>query len=115
MTIDLSKLPRCVSLVVGERIMIPLPSYADSGNIWSAMCLGNEEVARVTVKLGNQPPASSGLANGVAEPPSLMLVPEFAVIEGLKCGKTAWRLILARSFGRSNPAATHDLDIAVEQ
>ena len=69
MTIDLSGLPRRVSLTIGERIVIPLPSYADSGNTWSAMCLGGEEVARVTVKLGDLPPLPPALADGVAEPP----------------------------------------------
>jgi hypothetical protein len=115
MTIDLSGLPRRVSLTIGERIVIPLPSYADSGNTWSAMCLGGEEVARVTVKLGNLPPLPPALADGVAEPPPLMLAPEFAVVEGLACGETTWRLVLARSFDRSNPAAEHDLEVTVGQ
>lgn len=115
MTIDLSGLPRRVSLTIGERIEILLPSYVDSGNTWSAMCLRGEEVARVSVKLGDLPPMPPVLADGVAEPPALMLVPEFAVVEGLAYGEATWRLVLARSFDRSNPAAAHNLDITVGQ
>lgn len=113
MTIDLSGLPRHVSLTIGERIEFQLPSYANSGNTWSAECLSGEGVASVSVKLGDLRPMPPALADGVAEPPALMLVPEFAVVEGLASGETVWRLVLARSFDRSNPTAEHDLGVTV--
>jgi hypothetical protein len=113
MTIDLSGLPRRVSLSIGERLEIPLPSYVGSGNTWSAICLRGDDVARVSVLLGDLPPLPPIRADGVVEPPALMLVPEFAVVEGLAYGEANWRLALARSFDPSNPAAVHDLDITV--
>lgn len=79
------------------------------------MCLGGEEVARVSVTSGDLLPMPPVLADGVAEPPAPMLVPEFAVVEGLAYGEATWRLVLARSFDRSNPAAEHDLDVTVGQ
>jgi hypothetical protein len=113
MTIDLLGLPRRISLSIGERLEIPLPSYVGSGNTWSARCLRGEDVARVSVLLGDLPPTPPMQADGVVEPPALVLVPEFAVVEGLACGEANWRLSLARSFDPSNPAAVHDLDITV--
>lgn len=113
MTIDLSGLPQHVLLRTGERIEIPLPSYANSGYNWSSMCLRGEEVARVSVKLGDLPPMPPVPTDGTAEPPALMLVPEFAVIEALAYGEAIWRLVLDRSFERSNPAAEHDLYVTV--
>jgi hypothetical protein len=115
MTIDLSGLPRSVSLRIGELIEIQLPSYAGSGYIWSAKCLRGAEVARVSMKLGDQPPKPSVLADGKAEPPEIVQVPEFVVIEGLAYGEATWRLVLARSFDRSNPAATYDVDVCLEK
>ena len=55
------------------------------------------------------------LPDGVAEPPALRFVSEFAVVKGLAYGETTWKLVLARSFDRSNPAADHDLDVTVAQ
>lgn len=113
MTIELSGLPQHVLLRTGERIEISLPSYANSGYNWSSICLRGEEVARVSVKLGDLPLMPPEPTDGTAEPPPLMLVPEFAVIETLAYGEAIWRLVLDRSFERSNPLSTHDINITV--
>jgi hypothetical protein len=113
MTIDLSALPWTVALAVGERIEIPLPSYAGSGHKWSAVCIHGQEVAHLSVKLAEPPPAPTTPRDGTAEPPPLMLVPELAVVVGLARGEAAWRLVLARPFDPSKPVATHDLRITV--
>lgn len=111
MTIDLSNLPQQVRLAVGESTEIPLPSYADSGNTWSAICLGGHGVASVSIELGDVMLDTHG--NGTAEPPPLMLVPERAVVSGLAAGEADWRLVLSRSFGAAPAAATHEIRIAV--
>ncbi len=113
MTIELSELPRHVLLRTGERIKISLPSYANSGYNWSSICLRGEDVAKVSVELGDIPPVEPVPTDGTAEPPALMLVPEFAVIEALACGKAMWRLVLDRSFERSNPLSMHEINITV--
>lgn len=113
MTIDLSNLPQQVRLAVGERTEIPLPSYADSGNIWSATCLRGHGVARVSIELGEHSSIPDTRGNGTTEPPPLMLVPERAVVSGLAIGEADWRLVLSRSFGAAPPAATHEIRITV--
>lgn len=113
MTIDLSNLPRHVTLEVGGRIEIPLPSYAGSGHTWTAICVCGQGVAQVSLELGEVPAALLLPGDGTVEPPPLMFVPERAVVYGLTCGEATWRLILARSFDPSKPAATHDLLVTV--
>jgi len=113
MTVDLSGLPRDVTLEVGGRMEISLPSYAGSGNIWSATCLGGQGVAHVSVELGEAPAVLTPPSDGTAEPPPLTLVPESVVVYGLACGEATWRLVLARPFDPSKPAATHDLQVKV--
>ena len=112
MTIDLSSVPLHVTLAVGETIAIPLPSYAGSGNAWSATCVRDAAVAQVSIELGGAPPA--GVAgDGAAEPTQLMLAEEQAVVRGLASGKALWTLVLARSFGPPVPTATHDVEVTV--
>jgi hypothetical protein len=113
MSIDLSALPRRVTLAVGARTEIPLPSYAGSGNTWSASCVRGADVARVSVELGAAPPTPARPADGTAEPPPLGYVPERAVVVALARGDALWRLALARSFGPPDPAATHELAVTV--
>jgi hypothetical protein len=121
MTIDLSNLPQQIRLAVGERTVITLPSYADSGNTWSASCLRGHGVARVSIELGEHSsiPDTRGPAmpdtrgDGTTEPPPLMLVPERAVVSGLAVGEADWRLVLSRSFGVAPVAASHEIRIIV--
>ena len=116
MTIDLSVLPKHVTLTVGERIELPLPSYAGSGNAWSATCIRGLGVADIAVAMGHSASADAAPTlpvDGTAEPPALMLVPERAVVRGLACGEAIWHLVLARSFDPARATATHVLQIAV--
>jgi hypothetical protein len=111
MTIDLSTLPQRVTIAVGGRRDIALPSYAGSGNRWSARCIGGGEVGEVRIESGDAPSRPPG--DGTAEPPPPMLAAETAVVLGIAEGEATWRLELARSFGPRVPAATHDLCVIV--
>lgn len=113
MTIDLSSLPLGITVAVGGRSEICLPSYAGSGNSWSVRRVGGGEVARVWVEMGESPTAVASPGDGIAEPPALMLVPERAVVLGLAPGEATWRLVLARPFGPSTPIAAHDFHVTV--
>lgn len=113
MTIDLSNLPRHITLAAGERIVIPLPSYANSGNTWSATCVRGHGIAQVAVELGEPPVTADLQGDGTAEPPPLMLAPEQAVVSGLAGGEAVWQLVLSRSFGSAPAAAAHELRITV--
>lgn len=111
MTIDLSSVPRHVTLAVGESLAIPLPSYSGSGNAWSATCVRGDAVAQVSVEVGGAPPAPDAGSGGA--PPQLMLADELAVVRGLASGDAVWTLVLARSFGPPTPTATHDIEVTV--
>jgi hypothetical protein len=113
MTVDLSDLPRHVTLVVGGRAEIPLPSYANSGNSWSAVCMGGQGVADVSIVFGKADPLPGSPGNGTSEPPPLTQVPEIAVAYGVVRGNASWRLVLARQFDPSGPTASHDLEVTV--
>lgn len=113
MTIDLSSVPRHLTLAVGESLAIPLPSYAGSGNAWSATCVRGEAVAQVSIALAGAPPAPGMAGNGAAEPPQLMLADEQAVVRGMASGDALWTLVLARTFGPPVPTATHDVEVTV--
>lgn len=91
----------------------PLPSFADSGNNWSAECLSGHGVASISVELGDASHLSLAPGDGIAEPPSIVLVPERAVICGLSCGEATWQMVLARSFSSSTPTATYNLLVTV--
>lgn len=113
MTVDLSNVPSCVFLAVGERLVIPLPSYANSGHYWSINCSGGTDVAQVQVELqGSQvePPLAG---DGTGEPPELFTVPEVVVLEGITPGALNCQLVLSRSFGSEGPATSHELRITV--
>ena len=113
MTLDFPDLPRSIELTVGDRTEIPLPSYAGSGNIWSAKFISGQGVCQVAVVLG-YPPVASGLpAGGMTEPPPLVLVPERAVVSGLAPGEAIWRLVLGRPFNSFELTAAHDLEVTV--
>jgi hypothetical protein len=113
MTIDLAGLPDRITLPTGERREYPLPSYAGSGNAWTTEPVEGEEVARVTIALRELPPEPTGPADGTAEPPTTGYAPEVAVVDGLAPGEARWRLVLARSFGPREVAATHLLRVTV--
>jgi hypothetical protein len=113
MTIDLHNLPQHITLAVGKRTEFPLPSYAGSGNAWSATCLSGQEVARVSVELGEPPPTASPIVDGTTEPPSTAYAEEKVVVEGLTEGRATWQLVLARSFGPPEPTATHQFQVNV--
>ena len=110
MSIDLSGLPRRLTVAVGDRLEIALPSYLGSGNAWSASCLYGADVALVTVAM--TPPDTTAAAPG-GGPPEPRLATERAVVRGLTAGESRWRLTLARSFGPPEPTAIHDFDIDV--
>lgn len=111
MSVDLSALPERVTVRAGERAVLELPSYAGSGNYWSAEALAGEEAARVTVgPLAAEPPPPPAAET---EPPTAAPVAERAVIEGLAPGSSRWRLLLARRFGDRSPAAEHELEVLV--
>ncbi|TSA53159.1 MAG: hypothetical protein D4R40_01135 [Nitrosomonadaceae bacterium] len=113
MTIDLSNLPRHITLAARERIVIPLPSYANSGNTWSATCVRGHGIAQVSVELGEPPVTVDSRGDGTAEPPPLMLAPEQAVVSGLAGGEAVWQLVLSRPFGPAQTAALHELRVTV--
>lgn len=113
MTIDLSGMPKRITVAVREASEIPLPSYAGSGNIWSAVCVNGQGVAEVSVELGKQPAIPATPPDGTAEPPPLTLIPEYAIVRGLTPGEATWQLVLARPFGPSIPLTTHDLQVKV--
>jgi hypothetical protein len=110
MSIDLSGLPRRLTVVVGDRLEIALPSYLGSGNAWSASCLYGADIALVTVAMTPPDPTAAEPGGG---PPEPRLATERAVVRGLAVGESRWRLTLARSFGPPHPTATYDLDIDV--
>jgi len=113
MSVDLSNLRQHVTVAVGERVVIPLPSYANSGNSWSAICVCGHGIADVFVKLGNSPAIADSQGDDTAEPPPLMVVPEQAVVSGLTSGEAVWQLTLSRSFGPAQVTASHDLMVTV--
>lgn len=113
MTIALSTLPKHVSLAVGKHIVIPLPSYADSGNIWSVTCLSGHGIAEVTVELSKTTNSSDSPGDGISEPPSLILVHEQVSVLGLSAGDAVWQLLLSRPFGSMQIAASQNLQITV--
>src|SRR5690349_7625848 len=101
MTIDLSSLPGKITVPVGARAEIRLPSYAGSGNRWSVRQVGGADAARVWVEPAGDPPVPAPPGDGTSEPPPLMLVTDRAVIVGVAPGEEAWRLVLAQPFGDS--------------
>lgn len=113
MSVDLSALPRKITLPVGGRHEFALPSYAGSGNSWSTECLSGKEIAHLSIEQAGLPEILRTPGNGNTEPPELTLTPEVVVILGLAPGESTWRLILARSFGPSTPTASHDVFVTV--
>jgi hypothetical protein len=114
MKVDISGLPRRITLAAGDRAEIPLPSYAGSGNAWSVSCIRGQEVASVELGTAEVSPIPTGPRDGTAEPPPLALVQERAVVVGLARGVAVWRLLLARSFDvPGEPAAALDFEITV--
>jgi hypothetical protein len=115
MNIDLSALPTRITLRVGDRVVVALPSYADSGNAWSATCLRGHEAAQVVVRTDVPRSAADGRGDGRSEPPPLYVVSEHAVVSGLSPGEATWRIVLARSFGPPQEAAAHEIRVTVTE
>ena len=113
MSVDLSGLPRDVRVQVGERFVIPLPSYSGSGNTWSVAHVAGQEIARVLVESAEAPPLPVAPPDGAAPPPALVLVPERVVGVGLAPGEATFRLVLSRQFGPATPSATFDFHLTV--
>jgi hypothetical protein len=111
--VDLSALPENITLAVGDRLELRLPSYSGSGNSWSATRFGGTDAARVQIQLPASAIPDPMPADGTTEPPPLALMPEMLVITGVTPGEAAWRLTLSRSFGPANTAAVHDFRITV--
>lgn len=111
MGVDLSGLPTHVTVAVGERLVIELPSYAGSGNEWSVS--GNpDDVASVEVQVVPPEPPRHPTTMPV-EPPPMTMATELAVVRGLAPGDTRRQLVLARSFGPPTPTAVHDFGVTV--
>src|SRR6266498_5034984 len=51
-SVEVPGLPRRITVTAGGQHEIPLPSYAGSGNTWSATAVSGEDVATVTVQTG---------------------------------------------------------------
>jgi|PlaIllAssembly_1097288.scaffolds.fasta_scaffold1964212_1 hypothetical protein len=115
MNVDLSALPTHVTLRVGDRVVVALPSYADSGNVWSATCLRGREAAQVVVRTDVPRFAVDSRGDGRSEPPPLFVVPEHAVVSGLSPGEATWRIVLARSFGPPQEAAAREIRVTVTE
>jgi hypothetical protein len=113
MTVDLSSIPRLITMTAGEGTAFALPSYAGGGYDWSATCVRGQHVAEVTIEMGPLPKELLGAGNGTGEPPPLTMVSELVVVHGLASGDALWRLALVRPFGPPTPLATHDLEVIV--
>jgi len=109
-SVEVPGLPRRITVAAGGQHEIPLPSYAGSGNTWSATALSGEDVATVTVETGPPLPPAPVPGGG---PPEPRLAAERAIVSGLRVGRAQWRLELARSFGPRHPVAVVDIDIEV--
>ena len=111
MGVDLSGIPTHVTVMVGERLVIELPSYAGSGNGWSVS--GNpDDVASVEVQvIPPEPPRHPTTLAG--DPPPMTMATEQAVVRGLSPGGTRRQLVLARSFGPPRPTAVRDIAVTV--
>jgi len=113
-SVDLSALPRRVTVQVGEVVEVPLPSFAGSGNLWTARPAdqpGAAGAAVVSVRTEAAAAAPSSPAGG--EPPSSYSSPVVAVVDGRAPGSTRWLLVLARPFAPDTPTAVHELDVDV--
>ena len=109
---ELADLPSHITLTVGDRAEIPLPSYAGSGNSWSVSGDPGQKVADLAVEV-EAPAPTPGRGDGVSEPPAMSVASERAVVRALQPGEAIWHLVLARSFGPPEPAATHDVRVTV--
>ena len=113
MSVDLSALPRRVTVRVGEVVEVPLPSFAGSGNLWTARPAGDPGgagIAEVTVRTepSAAPPGTPGGA-----PPSSWSAPVAALVAGRAPGSARWLLVLARPFAPDPPTAVHELEVEV--
>jgi len=108
--VELPGLPQQVTVAVGGRHEIPLPSFSGSGNSWSVQAVSGADAATVTVETSPPPPPAAVPGTG---PPEPRFAAERAIISGLRAGHARWRLELARSFGPRQPAALVDIDIEV--
>lgn len=113
MMVELPDLPHEVRVMVGERIEIPLPSYAGSGNVWASEEVRGGDRATTSVVPTETSPRPGPGGGGTSEPPALALVPERAVVVGIAPGEAVWRLVLQRPFGPRTPAAVVELHVVV--
>lgn len=113
MTADLSDVPSHLTMAVGERIAIPLPSFAGSGNSWSVRCRHANSVVDVRVELDRSPIEPLAEGDGATEPPQPVLVRELLVVSGLAVGEDVCQLDLSRAFGLSRKTASRALGVTV--
>ncbi len=112
MTADLSAVPEWVGVGVGERVTVPLPSFAGSGNTWS--CTGYDEgVVHASIEIAA--PQASQPGDGTTEPPAMELASVHLTLVGASAGTTTVRLVLARSFAPLPPTAEHTITVAVNE
>jgi hypothetical protein len=111
-TVDLTSLPDRVELAVGQDHAVVLPSYAGSGNAWSAACVDGPEVARAAIEVRADAVTRTPPRPGEG-PPAPFLVPEVLTIRALRRGRARWRLTLSRDFAPQPPTAEHDVEILV--
>jgi hypothetical protein len=114
MSVDLSEVPHRVTVQVGAVVEVPLPSFAGSGNLWTARPAsdpGAAGIAEVTVRTDPAAAPPGGRPGG--EPPSSYAMPVVAEVAGRSPGSTRWLLVLARPFAPDTPTAMHELDIEV--
>ncbi len=113
MSVDLSALPRRVRVAVGAVVEVPLPSFAGSGNLWTARPADDPATAQAAEVTVRTEPAAVPSGEVGGEPPSSYSTPVVAVVTGRSPGAARWLLVLARPFAPDPPTAVHELTIDV--
>jgi hypothetical protein len=114
MSVDLSALPRRLRIAVGAVVEVSLPSFAGSGNLWTARPAdGDPAAARAAEVTVRTEPAAAPSGEVGGEPPSSYSTPVVAVVTGRSPGVARWLLVLARPFAPDPPTAVHELVIEV--
>jgi hypothetical protein len=113
MGIDLSGFPARLLVAPGGETQLVLPSYAGSGNVWSAHPVSDEPIAEVRVETVLASPRADPVVPPGGGPPEPVLAGERLVVKGLNEGTTRWLLTLSRPFGPPDPTATVEVEIVV--
>ena len=114
--LDLEGIPTQVNLAVGTRTVVSLPSFANSGNLWSVAHLSGDDVADASIRFGPlEPPTQPGADPGDAGELTTAEAPVDLVLEARSYGTEVLRLTLAQPWQPEPPTATHDLEVVVAQ